>query len=114
MKLFQKLPSPRSKNRSASSKWPVEDTGRNSVTPSTMPRITALTASDIMMWSVLGVVRYDRYQPESRVLLAYSPHCRNRKNPKTQVASFVCLGSLARGYGGCAARRGEDLHREIT
>jgi hypothetical protein len=34
--------------------WPVEETGRNSVMPSTMPRITARTASDIMMWSIFA------------------------------------------------------------
>src|SRR6267154_6390047 len=33
--------------------WPVEDTGRNSVTPSMMPRITARTASDIMIKSAV-------------------------------------------------------------
>jgi hypothetical protein len=51
----------------------VEDTGRNSVTPSTIPRIIARNASDIIALSVL----IDPAQ--KRVLLAYSSLCGNRK-----------------------------------
>jgi hypothetical protein len=47
------------------------------VTPSTMPRITALIASDIMIWSVM--IDIDR---KSRAFLAYSPLCRNRKSSR--------------------------------
>jgi hypothetical protein len=42
-----------------------------------------------------AVVRYDRYRPKSRALLAYSPGCCNVKNAKTRVAPVASLGSLA-------------------
>src|ERR1700712_5888415 len=50
--------------------------------PSMMPRITALTASDIMIWSVPIEIRQ-----KSRVLLAYSNPSRNRK----KTANTGCL-----------------------
>src|SRR5258708_21299146 len=105
-KLFQKLPSPRSKNRSASSKWPVDDTGRNSVTPSTIPRITARTASDIITW-----VHSDRYRPKkpgpSR-LFACPPQ---REKYQIRVASTACVVSLARSRGSPAAGGGKAFLR---
>src|SRR5438477_8584790 len=85
-KLFQKLSSPRLKKRSASNRWPVEETGRNSVMPSTMPRITARIASDIMIR-----VRYDRKEPKkpgsSRLFVSM---LQSQKNGKTLVASRAC------------------------
>jgi hypothetical protein len=47
-----------------------------------MPRITAFTASDIMLWSI--------FDWESRALLAYSLPCRNRK----KTAKHHCLARL--------------------
>jgi hypothetical protein len=41
---------------------------------------------------------------KSRVLLAYSPACRNVKNIQMRVASIVCFGSLARARGGLGAQ----------
>src|SRR5690242_14095154 len=54
-----------------------------------MPRITARIASDIV-----SSFRYDRFQPKSRALLAYSFPCRNRYSAKTRLARCVRLGSL--------------------
>src|SRR5438132_1246552 len=85
-KLFQKLSSPRSKNRSTSNRCPVEETGRNSVTPSTMPRITALIVSEIMIWS--GILRE---KPGPSRLFASPLQC---QNAKTRLASAALLGRL--------------------
>jgi hypothetical protein len=62
----------------------VEETGRNSVTPSTTPRITALIESEIMMGSVTC--------GKSRVLLAYSHARRNVKNkaPAPSIWAVWC------------------------
>src|SRR3569623_1150287 len=77
----QNAPSPRWKKRSASSKWPVEATGRNSVTPSMMPRITARIASDIFTI---------HFGWKSGPLLAYSSFSRNRQ---------MRIHALCRGFG---------------
>src|SRR3569623_3489787 len=83
----QKAPSPRPKKRSASRRWPVEDTGRNSVTPSMIPRITARIVSDIFTV---------HFGWKSGPLLAYSFFSRNR-----QMRNHA----LCRGFGGLVWRR---------
>src|ERR1700733_7927595 len=57
-KLSQKAPSPRPKKRFTSSMWPVEETGKNSVMPSTMPRMTARNESDSMIKRPLSRLVY--------------------------------------------------------
>jgi hypothetical protein len=60
-----------------------------------MPNITARNVSDIMIWSVPIPKKAGLFSliPSAAAIL---------KNAKTAVASFACLGSLAR-Y--CARRR---------
>src|SRR5579863_6080288 len=90
MKLFQKAPSPRAKKRFANNRCPVEETGKNSVMPSTMPRIIARSESDSMLPT--SSAKIDdfleiRHRPKTApALLAYSPPRRNgKKRPNTNV-----------------------------
>src|SRR5262245_13213431 len=47
-KVLPKSSSSKPKNLCTSNRWPVEDTGMNSVSPSTIPRTNALNRSDNM------------------------------------------------------------------
>ena len=78
-KLFQKPSSPRPKKRSANNRWPVDDTGRNSVTPSIIPRSTARSVSDI-----IDPIHDCR---QNAALLAYSAAARNCKKRASPARS---------------------------
>src|SRR2546430_15224520 len=53
-KVLPKSSSSKPKKRCTSNRWPVEDTGRNSVRPSTTPRTNALRRSNVIIGSADG------------------------------------------------------------
>src|SRR5262245_27823685 len=55
-KVLPKSSSSKPKKRCTSSRWPVEDTGRNSVRPSTTPRTNALKRSNVITGSADGLI----------------------------------------------------------
>src|SRR5579872_3812267 len=89
MKLFQKAPSPRAKKRFANNRCPVEETGKNSVMPSTTPRIIARSESDSMLptssaqFDDLLEIDTGQKQPGSSRLFAATPQ--RQKAPDTNV-----------------------------